>query len=350
MINELIKYPVVGFTVYKSNQHVINEIARKLKTKDKSIKIIFGGPQVSSEYFKNKVGFEKQFQDICDLCVVGEGERPILSFLQGDTKKLAVYEECVSEALAIPDYSDFDLSEYPKKGAVSVTCSRGCIKQCTFCAEKLLYKKFRTQSTQKIIEQIAKHKNKGVKQFIFHDSLINGDLNALENLCDEIVDKFGNISWEAQIAIRNDMPEELFKKIKKSGCYHLFVGLESGCDKTLKNMNKGFTSSDAVSFFKKLKKHELSFGVSIITGFPQERQEDFQESLDFIISNKEIIPKIEQINPFVYYAGIDLPKEADYKNRQESIKRAHIFIEKISDAGFKHTKAFMMNLVEPEWK
>ena len=180
--------------------------------------------------------------------------------------------------------------------------------------------------------------------------MINGDLLWLERFCDEIINNFGSIMWEAQMAIRPDMPDTLFRKLKNSGCYHLFVGLESGCDKTLKNMNKGYSSADAVEFFKKLNREGLSFGVSILIGFPGETNQDFMDSLQFILNNKEMIPKIEQVNPFVYYDGISLSEAEDYKANPESLDRAIFIIEKIKEEGIKHTNAFLLNLVEPAWK
>ncbi len=136
--------------------------------------------------------------------------------------------------------------------------------------------------------------------------------------------------------------KHFIEKIKTSGCYNLFIGLESGCDKTLKKMNKGFTIKDAMSFFKKLNSTGIFFGVSIITGYPGETEPDFMESLNFIIKNKSLIPKIEQINPFTYYDGINTKKTGN----KDSLKRLDIFIETIKSHGFKYTNAFIGNLIE----
>lgn len=176
--------------------------------------------------------------------------------------------------------------------------------------------------------------------------MINGDLIKLEDLCDTIIANFGFINWEAQIAVRNDMKQGIFNKIKKSGCYNLFVGLESGSDKVLKKMNKGFTAADALDFFRKLNKAKLFFGISLITGYPQETQADFQEGLDFIIANKDMIPKIEQVNPFTYYDGTKADKRGDYKMNNEALRRTEILVKEIKQRGFKYTNAFLGNLVE----
>ncbi|MBI5207464.1 MAG: radical SAM protein [Candidatus Firestonebacteria bacterium] len=142
------------------------------------------------------------------------------------------------------------------------------------------------------------------------------------------------------------MDRNIFDKIKKSGCYNLFIGLESGCNNTLKHMNKGFTKEEAQIFFQKLNDTGLFFGISLITGYPGETDEDFKESLDFVINNKNLIPKIEQINPFTYYDGTNTLKSNDYKINSVSLEKMNIFINEIKKNNFKYTNAFLGNLIE----
>ena len=66
----------------------------------------------------------------------------------------------------------------------------------------------------------------------------------------------------------------------------------------------------------------------------------------FIIKNKSLIPKIEQINPFTYYDGIDADKNADYAVNKTSLKRMDTFVKEIKANGFKYTSAFLGNLIE----
>lgn len=142
------------------------------------------------------------------------------------------------------------------------------------------------------------------------------------------------------------MNQKLFEKMKQSGCYSLFVGLESGSDTTLKHMNKGFTAEDALSFFNNLHTAGLFFGVSIIVGYPGESDQDFQNTLDFIIQHKDIIPQIAQMNPFTYYDGTPADKTADYRANPAALKRMKLFIHEMKRHKIKHTNAFIGNLIE----
>lgn len=346
LLGQILQYGTVGLSFFKSNINSTLKLARLLRSRNKNIKIIFGGPEIARQFFKTSGRFTKGIKSLADFIVAGEGEKSLLSYIKKPPlkNKTALFSELGNlDKLPFPVYKGLDMNSYPRKNSLSILFSRGCIRKCDFCSERLLYKKFRLRPVESVIEEIKHHKSRNkIEYFIFHDSLINGNLKKLEELCDKIIENFGSIKWEAQIAIRNDMSQVLLEKIKKSGCYNLFIGLESGCDRTLKKMNKGFTIKDALSFFKKLNGAGIFFGVSIIIGYPSETESDFMESLNFIIKNKSTIPKIEQINPFVYYDGINAKKVGN----KDSLKRLNIFIKTIKSHGFKYTNAFIGNLIE----
>ncbi|MBF0252177.1 MAG: B12-binding domain-containing radical SAM protein [Candidatus Omnitrophica bacterium] len=352
---KLAEYEILSFSCYKTNITETIETVKSIRTINPLIKIVLGGPEIASQYFKNSDKLTDIFKDFADLLVVGEGELPLLRFVSGYKypNALALYDEIANAnefGYSMPDYSGLEIRDYPRDYAMSVYFSKGCVKKCKFCAEKLLYKKFTCLPVEPVIYFIEQNTNNGIRHFVFHDSLMNGNLTALNELVDHVFIKCPGIKWEGQIAIRNDMDIELLKKMKLSGACHLFVGLESGSDKVLNRMNKGYTRKDAFDFFEKLKQADLSFGVSIITGFPEETEEDFMDTVDFLVENKEIIRKIEQINPYVHYEGIDIPESYDYREREVSLKRAKKLIEIIKKEKIKHTNAYMLNLVEPEWK
>lgn len=351
-IEKMLCCDVLGFSCFKSNFAFTFEIIRLLKAKRKDIKIILGGPEITRLFFKGKAKFDSSIVKLVDYLVVGEGEKPLLNFLIGkkDSTKRASFEQLDNlENIDFPRYPGLSLNSYPKKDTVPIQFSRGCIRRCGFCSERLLYKGLRHRKVESIIEEISYHRiNNHINYFVFFDSLLNADPVKLEDLCDKIIDNFGSIKWEAQIAVRNDMSQKLLQKMKRSGCYNLFVGLESGSDITLKKMHKGFTTQDAISFFKKLNKAGLFFGISIIVGYPGESVADFKESLDFIIRNQALIPKIEQVNPFTYYDGTSASKRGDYRINQNSLKRMDLFITEIKRNRLKYTNAFLGNLIEKD--
>ena len=346
LVDQMIGYEIIGFSCFKSNINSTLKLIRLFKSKNNNIKITAGGPEITRQFFKTSGRFTQEIKSRVDFIVTGEGEKPLLNIAK--LRRLPEYQPAFNElnnlnTLAFPIYRGLDINSYPRKNSISILSSRGCVRRCGFCSERLLYKKFRQRPAKNIIEEIRYYRSMHkTEYFVFHDSMINCDLKSLEELCDGIIENFGSIKWEAQIAIREDMGQKILDKIKKSGCYNLFVGLESGCDRTLEKMNKGFTAREAVGFFKKLNSAGIFFGVSIIIGYPGETEAEFRQSLDFIIKNKALIPKIEQINPFTYYDGTNARRKTD----ENSVERLDIFIRAIKSHGFKYTNAFMGNLIE----
>jgi len=350
MLHLLLSYDIIGFSLHQSNIQSTLLLAETVKLHKPKAKIIFGGPEITSRYFASKGKFSDELHKNTDLLVVGEGEKPLWEFLQGKiNKKTICFDELddLNSYNLIRAYQQVDCSRYPRQNIVALLLSRGCLNRCRFCSERLLYKKARVRSVENIISEIEFHvKRNQIESFVFHDSMLNINLSRLERLCDAIIKKFGSINWEAQMAVRANMSEQLLNKMKQSGCYNLFIGLESGCDNTLFGMHKGFSSVEAAMFFKRLHKAGLSFGVSIIIGYPGETEQDAEESLRFLIANKDYIPKIEQINPYVYYDGTDLKASSDVYHNPDLLKRVEYFVRELKQHGFKITNAFINNLID----
>lgn len=349
-VKKLNSFEIVGFSCYQSNLKTSLSLAALLKLNNPDIKIIFGGPEITRLFFIDQANLSSEIFAQIDLLVVGEGEQVLADYLQKKVidKKVILFSELESLNAYNPKsgYKQIDLSVYPRSKSISLMFARGCMRKCGFCSERLLYKKVRTRSIDNIIKEIAYHQKNKVQFYIFHDSMLNMDLINLENLCDAIIKNFGRINWEAQMGIRADMSDQLFAKIKQSGCYNLFIGLESGSANTLKNMRKGFTKRTAVQFFEQLNKVGLYFGVSIIVGYPGETEDDFQESLKFLIEHKSLIPKIEQVNPFVYYSGTAVDNKHDFYQNKAIASKVADFISQLKEHKFKMTSAFLNNLVK----
>ena len=330
----------VGFSLFKRNLYFSFSLTQKIKEKFPEKRIVFGGPHTFFLKRQNKL-------DLKNWWVIGEGEIPLSSILENENKKIYLFEEI--ENLDNLPFLDLDpqginLSFYNQY--FPLITSRGCPYRCKFCSEKELFKKFRYHSPSYMVEQIKFLVNRyNLKYFIFCDSLINYNHNWLENFCILVIKNNLNIKWEAQARIDKNLTKELANLIKKSGCYNLFIGLESGSDKILNLMQKGFDTETALDFFKKLKKAGLHFEVSLIFGYPQETDADFEKTVDFIVKNKKIIPKIAQVNPFVDYLE-DFPQ--DEFPKKESLEKVKKFLSVLEENKIRYTKSFINNLVHPQ--
>ena len=328
----------IGFSLTKRNTPFSYSLAKKINQKFKDKKIIFGGPHTLFLDHKNELDGENWW-------IIGEGEIPITKVLKNNghsRQKIFRFQEVEDlDSLAFYDFEPLDINSYSR--SLPLFSSRGCLYKCNFCSERKLIKTFRHHSPEYMIDQIKLLQTKyKTNNFIFCDSLINYSNKWLNNFCELILKDGLAINWEAQIRINKIFPKELARLMKKCGCYNLFVGLESGSDRVLKLMNKGFDTHIATDFFKTLRQADLHFEVSLILGYPGEESQDFDKTLQFIKENKPLIPKIAQVNPFIDYL-------ADFKDKTYPTKQANIRVEKIlkliDEEKIKYTKSFINNLI-----
>lgn len=327
------KADLIGFSLLKRNSSFSFKLAEKISAIYPQKHIVFGGAETLSMKLHKKE-FNPKYS-----WIIGEGELGLKEIIKNNKKQKIEFLQLDNlDSLNFNTFEKLDISLYDKN--IPLFSSRGCIRKCKFCTECLLFNKFRQHSPKYIIEQIKllidKH---DIKTFSFQDSLINGNLNWLENFCNLLIKENLKISWQAQIAVRNNFSLELAKLLKKSGCYSLFVGLESGSNSVLKKMNKGFNVSEAISFLNRLKNANLHYELSFITGFSNETDKEFKETFNFIKNNKILIKKIAQINPFINYF------EERATPSKTGLQRSKLLVELAAEEKIPYTKAFINNLI-----
>ena len=338
----------IGFSVWHSNKAFSLKLAESIKQSLSSKKIIIGGPEITLQYNIDKNSIEKTFP-FADHYIIGEGEKPLLNiFTKPNTEKFFVFDETENlDSLPAPDFSFFDQYKYKYRRTLPFWMNRGCINRCEFCVEHTLSKKFRSKSPEIVVAEIKSfHLNKGIRHFVFYDSLMNGNLKLFENFLDCLIKKNLPITWESQILIRNDMRQSVFEKMKLSGCVNMFIGLESGSDPVLKRMKKKFTTKNASDFFSKCKTANLHFEISMILGFPGETESTFKETCDFISDNAKQIPKLAQLNPFQPLAGSPIIKNnlVDYKATSKISEWTSQVITLCHQKNIRYTPAYINNL------
>ncbi len=294
----------VGITVFSQRSKWITiRMCHLLKEKLPNIKIVTGGSyseRVSPNLFKEK---------IIDAYVVGEGEEPILNVLKGDFDQPGINGRPAQQIanlddIPIPDYSDFDFSQYPKQWSdpriknkdklgtefIYITGSRGCVRKCDFCDVQSLWPKFRFRSGQNIAEEMMIQNTKyGSRRFLFTDSLLNGSVKQLKDLCSTLI-QYKNegvmtpVQWQGQFIARPEahMKEEVYAMMKEAGCFFVSIGVESGSELVRKDMKKMF-DDDALDFtFKACAKYGVEMAWLLLVGYPTETEEEFQKTLDLL--------------------------------------------------------------------
>lgn len=311
-VQEIKDHPsqIVAFSINGLNNHFAIEIARRLKKLDGSKIIVFGGPHCFKNELKDEFITSAYVDAIC--CFEGEKALPLYldmkerqeeginvpGMIYKDNNGNIIYpsdEECISDLNQLPfaDFSDFDLSLYIAR-ELPISTSRGCINRCLFCSEAMIWKMYRTRSAKNIYEEIVYQNNfyPKITSFFFNDSLLNGDIRVLNELCDLLIKHKVKISWGGQAAIREEMNNRLIAKMRKAGFSHVSYGLESASPRILKMIGKKFTPQIAARIIKDTKKLGVRTDVNIIVGFPGETKEDLLATAKFLRKNLNLIDGI----------------------------------------------------------
>ncbi len=301
------------FTSQIDNTLKISEIAKKVNP---NILTVVGGPHVSA--------IPREFMEeakTVDITVIGEGEHTILEITQYfEGKKTLndilgiVYRQNGKiiinntrpllenlDELPYPAYHLINMEHYltnKKIGyrsfqnrAVSMITSRGCPFNCCFCSVHLhMGKTFRAHSAQYVLDHIQHIVDEyDVKNIFFEDDNLTFDLTRFETICNGLIERKIRIGWETPNGVRADrLDMPLLKKMKQSGVISVFVGVESGDQKILdKIICKNLDLNSVVEFAKNAKQINLKTGAFYIIGFPGEKKENMQRTVNFALMLKQ---------------------------------------------------------------
>ena len=122
------------------------------------------------------------------------------------------------------------------------------------------------------------------EQFRMHDSVSNGNMRQLEQLCDLIIENRVSVKFNLENAvIRKEMDERLYRKLRHAGCTLIGYGLESPSKPLLKNVGKmACLDADFEKVVKDGVRCGMTIGINMMFGLPGEKDEDFRGQLAFI--------------------------------------------------------------------
>ena len=201
-----------------------------------------------------------------------------------------------------------------------------CDNFCSYCIIPYLRGRSRSRSKQSIIDE-AKNLDESVKEIVLTginvtDYKIDGKSGLLEVL--QELDKLGK---RIRLSSVEDglISEDFIKGLShlKNFCPHFHLSLQSGSDSVLKRMNRHYTSQQFFDSVKTIRKYFENAGITtdIIVGFPDESEEEFEESYQFAKS-----VKFSQLHIFKYSVRVGtvaskLYKDLDFKIKQQRMEK-----------------------------
>lgn len=324
-INKILKYSpkYVGFTAVTLSIFNAMNVAKMLRDRNKDIKQILGGAHITAAPFETI----KKFGNVFDILSIGESEDTIvdlldalenkkplskvkgIAYLEKGKFKFTERREFIKDLDRLPPPAWDLLPDLAKHycppahtvkrfPAALMISSRGCPGQCTFCDNKVFGRKLRCHSADYVIDQIKfLQKRYGIKEIQFRDD--NFTVFKLRNkeLFKRLIDEKIDIAWSC--AARVDMIDpETLALMKKTGCWQIWYGVESGSDKVLKAIKKNTTVEKIRKAITMTKKAGISPCGFFMIGMPEETKEDIDKTMKLLLELPLDEFHISHLTPF----------------------------------------------------
>ncbi|OIO36739.1 MAG: hypothetical protein AUJ74_01440 [Candidatus Omnitrophica bacterium CG1_02_44_16] len=282
---------------------IYNEAARKVKERFPRVHTIVGGI-----FYASATEFTMQENPKIDFCISGECEetlsdivkalsssKPDFSLVKGAAWRqngkiiLNAYRPLIKDldSLPMPAYDLFPMDKYVGhtywKNYSETWNSRGCPAACTFCYEWGQYdprgnqdlKNYRFRSAAKVVEEMEILYNQyGTRVIVMMDDCYNVSRKRMEETIELCLKKNVQMKWmplgRAPYFIRDI---DLFKDLKKTGCFMCLVGLEVADDEELKKIKKGITVEQVKETVAKLREAGIATVLTWMIGFEDDNEE-----------------------------------------------------------------------------
>jgi len=261
-------FDVLGLSAMTHNIGEAERIARLVQEKRPGTTVIIGGVHAST--------VPEEVTAECPDCYVmaGEGEEAFPAFLNAVAGKASLadvaglfYREdgvlksnppkAISDldALPFPAYDLADFSKYTvgvhglffmRKPLTTLVTSRGCPFKCSFCAKTALTGySWRARSAENVLSEIELLVRKyGIREIHFEDDNIALKPERLVAICEGLLARRIDITWKCPHGIyAAHLDRNVFDLMRRSGCYSLSFGVESGSDEILAKAGKAADTS-----------------------------------------------------------------------------------------------------------
>lgn len=162
----------------------------------------------------------------------------------------------------------------------NIQTKRGCSFRCSYCAYPILEgRKLRLRSPQNVVDEICEMTERyHINEFDFVDNVFNNPSEHAEEICREIISRKVKVRWGCFL---NPIgcSKEFLQILMDAGCNHVEFGIESGCNKILRNMRKNFNIDDISITVRNCKEVNISYSCCLLLGSPGETMGTVRETL-----------------------------------------------------------------------
>ena len=262
------------------------QVLRKVKEENPQSIIVAVGcyVQVAKETVEN-------MKEI-DLCLGNVEKKDIVKKVEEYMKKNQKENIEIIDVNKETEFQEMGAITFSEKTRATVKVQDGCNNFCTYCLIPFARGRIRSRKKENVIEEVKKIAEKGIKEIVItgiHIASYGKDFDNNYRLIDllEDLDKIDGIerirlgSLEPTI-VTKEFAERLSKL--DSICNQFHLSLQSGCDETLKRMNRKYSCDEFFKVTEILREYfkDVNLTTDIIVGFPGETNEEFESTYEFL--------------------------------------------------------------------
>ena len=243
----------------------------------------------------------------------------------------------VSDIMKQRSYEDMWVSSYSSKTRAFVKIEDGCTEFCTYCIIPYARGPVRSRSLESIEKEVKALAENGFKEIVLtgiHIASYGKDTK--EHSLIDVIRIIHKIDGIERIRLGSIEPriltEEFIKELStmKKVCNHFHISLQSGCDETLKRMNRKYTTDEYFESVCLLRKYfdNPAIATDVMVGFPAESDEEFESSLAFV---KKVNFADAHVFAYSNRKGTKADTMANQVDKSVKEKRSHIMSACIND-------------------
>lgn len=259
----------------------------------------------------------------------------------------------VKDVLKNKVFEELNIEEYQNRTRAFLKIQDGCNRFCSYCLIPYARGAVCSKNPEKVLEEAKELAYHGFKEIILsgiHTASYGTDLNDNISLVD-LLEKINEVEGIERIRIGSIDPTffsegviDRIIKLKKL-CPHFHLSLQSGCDATLKRMNRHYSAYEYKKVVEDLRNHikNVSITTDIIVGFPGETEEEFNDTYNFLKDIKLSKMHIFKFSPRTGTRAASMGKQINGEVKEERSK-------KLLDLNIELEKQFMDKFVGRKMK
>lgn len=340
-------YEVVDHEDY-ADVYVINTCTVTNMSDRKSRQFIRRSKKINPNSIIAVVGCYSQVapEEILDIeevnVVMGTNDRnKIVGIIEGITKDDKM--STVDDIMKVREFEEMQIKEIRGKTRAFLKIQEGCDRFCSYCIIPYARGPVRSRLLDNIISEVKDLASNGFKEIVLtgiHVASYGKDLGNVNIL--DVLKEIHKIDGIERIRLSSVEPllmsDEFIDEIVSMNkiCPHFHLSLQSGCDETLKRMNRKYNTAQYRDIVKKIREKIVNVAITtdVIVGFPGETDEEFETTYEFL---KEI--ELSQMHVFKYSPRKGTPAASMKEQLDPKIKQ--IRSEKLMNLSNENNNKFM---------